>query len=78
MFILYCKTLLLLLRWGTGKVRGRFSGMDRFKGGVIINVIRDIITCRYFYLQYYLLFLHNKCIVPSDYFKCKYIVVKAT
>ncbi len=52
--------------------------MDSFKGGVIINVIRDIITCRYFYLQYYLLFLHNKCIVPSDYFKCKYIVVKAT
>ncbi len=47
-FILYCKTLLLLLRWDTGKVRDRFGGMGRFKGGlrckgwvntVIINVI---------------------------------------
>ncbi len=48
MVILYCKTLLLLLRWDTGKVRHRFGGMGRFKGGlrfkgwvtsVIINVI---------------------------------------
>ncbi len=31
-FILYCKTLLLLLRWDTGKVRDRFGGMGRFKG----------------------------------------------
>ncbi len=49
--ILYCKTLLLLLRWDTGTVRDRFGGMGRFKGGlrckgwvnsVIINVITEI------------------------------------
>ncbi len=33
-FILYCKTstLLLLLRWDTGRVRDRFCGMGWFKG----------------------------------------------
>ncbi len=31
-FILYCKTLLLLLRWDTGK--DKFSGMDRLNGGL--------------------------------------------
>ncbi len=25
--LLYCKTLLLLLRWDMGKVRGRFGGL---------------------------------------------------
>ncbi len=43
--ILYCKTLLLLLRWDTGKVRDRFGGMGRFKGwvnSVIINVITEL------------------------------------
>ncbi len=58
MFILYCKTLLLLLRWNTGKVRDRFGGMGGFKGGlgckgwvnsVIINVITDVIACRYYF-----------------------------
>ncbi len=34
MVILYCKTLLLLLRWDTGKVRDMFGGMGRFKGGL--------------------------------------------
>ncbi len=43
--------------WDMGKVRGRFGGMGRFKGGlmcegwansVIINVIADLITYRYF------------------------------
>ncbi len=33
-FILYCKTLLLLLRWDMDKVRDRFDGMCRFKGGL--------------------------------------------
>ncbi len=33
-FILYCKILSLLLRWDTGKVRDRFGGMGRFKGGL--------------------------------------------
>ncbi len=56
-FILYCKTLLLLLRWDTGKVRDRFGGIGRFKGGlrckgwvnsVIINVITEInYRCNY-------------------------------
>ncbi len=50
-FILYCKTVILLLRWDTGKVRDRFGGMGRFKCGlrckgwvnsVIINVITEI------------------------------------
>ncbi len=30
-FILYFKTLLLLLRWDTGKNRDMFGGMGRFK-----------------------------------------------
>ncbi len=47
--ILYFKTLLLLLRWNTGK--DRFGGMARFKSGfrckgcinsVILNVITEI------------------------------------
>ncbi len=56
-FILYCKTLLLLLRWDTGRVRDRFDGMGRLKSGfrckewvnsVIINVITEIsYTCIY-------------------------------
>ncbi len=33
-FKLYCKTLLLLLRWDTGKVRDRFGGRRRFKVGL--------------------------------------------
>ncbi len=32
MFMLYCKILLLLLRWDMGKVRDMFGGMGRFKG----------------------------------------------
>ncbi len=50
--ILYCKTLLLLLRWDTGKVRGRFGGMGRFKGGLrckgwVNNVIIINYRCTY-------------------------------
>ncbi len=33
-FALYCKTLLLLLRWDRVKVSDRFGGMGRFKGGL--------------------------------------------
>ncbi len=56
MFILYCKTLLLLLRWASDKVRDRFGGMGRFKGAirckgwvnsVIINVITDVLHVTY-------------------------------
>ncbi len=55
MFILYCKTNLLLLMWDTGKVRDRFGGMGWFKCGlrckgwvnsVIINVITNY-RCNY-------------------------------
>ncbi len=63
-FISYCKTLLLQLRWDTGNVRDRFGGMGRFKGGlrckgwvnsvIIINVITDVITCRYFFKYKYI------------------------
>ncbi len=34
MVILYYKTLLLLLKWDMGKVRDRFGGKGRFKGGL--------------------------------------------
>ncbi len=34
LFILYCKTLLLLLRWDAGKVMDMLSGMGWFKGGL--------------------------------------------
>ncbi len=56
--ILYCKTLLLLLRWDTGKFRDRFGGKGWFKGGlrckgwvnsVNINVITKI-NYRYNYI----------------------------
>ncbi len=62
MFILYCKTLLLLLKWDTGQVRDRFGGMGWFKGGlrckgwvnsVFTNVITDVIACRYFLKRKY-------------------------
>ncbi len=64
MFILCCKTLLLLLRWDTGKVRDMFGGMGRFKGGlrckgwvnsVIINVISEInYICNYMVFLIYI------------------------
>jgi len=46
-FMLYCKKL--LLRWDIGKVRDRFGGMGRFKGGLrckgrVNSVIIDVIT----------------------------------
>ncbi len=33
-FILYCKTPLLLLRWDAGKVRDWLASVGRFKGGL--------------------------------------------
>ncbi len=72
--ILCCKTLLLLLRWDTGTVRVRFGGMGGFKGGlrcegwinsVIINVITDVITYRYFFKYSVKTCVQNKCIVPN-------------
>ncbi len=56
MFILYCKSLFLVLRWDTGKVRDRFGGVGRFKCGLrskgwfnSVIIITDVITCRYFF-----------------------------
>jgi len=47
--ILYCKSLLLPLRWDTGRVRDRCGGMGRFKcklkcKGWVSCVITDVIT----------------------------------
>ncbi len=64
-FISYCKTLLLLLRWDTGNVRDRFGGMGRFKGGlrckgwvnsvIIINVITEInYRCNYMQVYFFI------------------------
>ncbi len=45
-FILYDKTLLLLLRWDTGKVRDRFGGMGRFKCGLSCKgLVNSVIIC---------------------------------
>ncbi len=47
-FILYCKILLLLLRWDTGKVRDRFGGMVRFKGGLRCKGwVNRVYNCNY-------------------------------
>ncbi len=57
MYILYCKTRLLLLRWDTGKVRHRFGCMGRFKGGWVNSVTIDVIKefkYRYNYMQVFL------------------------
>ncbi len=43
MFILYCETLLLLLRWDTGEVRDRVGGMGRFKSGLSFNGLDNIV-----------------------------------
>ncbi len=44
------------------------------------NKLPDVIICRYFEIQVQCknMYVHNKCIVPNDLFKCKYIAVKAT
>ncbi len=48
-FMLYCRTLLLLLRWDTGKVWDRFGGMGRFKGkGWVNSVVVDVILHLFF------------------------------
>ncbi len=57
MYLLYCKTFLLLVRWDTGKVRDRFGGMGRFKGGLrckgwVNRVIINVITEMYYRCNY--------------------------
>jgi len=47
--MLCCETLLLLLRWDTGRFRDRFGGMVRFKSGLrgkrrVNSEIMDVIT----------------------------------
>ncbi len=63
MFILHCKTLLLLLMSDMGKVRDRFGGVGRLrcKGWVnrlIINVITEI-NYIYNYMQVFLKYKYN-------------------
>ncbi len=66
-FKLFCRSLLLLLRWDTGKVRDRFGGMGRFNGWlrckgwvniVIINVITEM-NYRCNYIQVFLIYKYN-------------------
>lgn len=64
LFIIYWTTL-LVLRWDISKVRDRFGGMGRFKGGL---------TCKGCSTVY----LHNKYNVRTDSFQRKYILAKAT
>ncbi len=46
--ILYCKIRLLLLKWDTGKVRDRFGGMVRFKGGLRCKGwVNSVYDCNY-------------------------------
>ncbi len=69
MFILYYKTLLLLLRWASDKVRDRFGGMGRFKGAlrckgwvnsVIINVITEMnYRCITYYISSHIFFFKS-------------------
>ncbi len=65
MFILYCETLLLLLRWDTGEVRDRVGGMGRFKSGLSFNgwdniVIINVITENNYRCNYMQLFFKYK------------------
>ncbi len=50
-FMLHCKSRLLLLRWYTDKVRDKFGGLFSFKGGLsyrVSSVIIDVTTgCNY-------------------------------
>lgn len=57
MFMLYCKTLLLFLRWDTGKVWARLGGMVRFEDGFrgsdkVKSEITDMITKMYYKINY--------------------------
>lgn len=52
LLILYRKTLVLQLKWNTGKVRDKLGGTVRFKGGlrgiIITEINQAVITCSYF------------------------------
>jgi len=71
-FMLYYKTLLLLLRWDMGKDKHRFGGIVRSKGGLrskgrVNSVIRcklitAVITCRYLNNRMWNMDVHNKWI----------------
>ncbi len=71
---MYCNAHLLLLRWDTGKVRDRLSGMGWFKDGlrckgwvnsVIINAITEMNYKHIFFFKYKYNVKHvnNKCFV---------------
>jgi len=44
MYMLYCKTLLLLLRWDIGMVRDWFCDKVRYSMTLVNSVIIDVIT----------------------------------
>jgi len=44
MYMLYCKTLLLLLRWDIGMVRDWFCDKFRYSMTLVNSVIIDVIT----------------------------------
>jgi len=70
--MLYCKSLLLLLRCDTGEVRDRCGGMGRFKGGFKRKgwVITDVITHINYRCNYMLVFLKYKYNVKT----CMYTI----
>jgi len=84
--MLYCKSLLPLLRCDTGKVRDRCGGKGGFKcKGWVSCVITNVITYINYSCNYILVFLKYKynvktcmSIVSNYSFQCKYMVLKAT
>jgi len=67
-FILYCETLLLLLRWDTGEVRDRVGGMGRFKSGLSFNGLDNIVIINVITENNY------RCNYMQVFFKYKYNV----
>lgn len=59
MFILYCKTCLLLLRWIAVKVKDRFHDMVRLRGVIRVRVnsvildVTKVINYRCNYMKIY-------------------------
>jgi len=70
-FLLYCKTLLLLLRCDTGRVRDRCGGMGRFKGRLRCEGrVNCVITNVTYSCNYMLVFLKYKYNVKT----CMYTI----
>ncbi len=83
---------MLILRWDTGKVRDRFGGVGRFKGGLrckgsVKSVITTVITEINYRSNYMHVLKKCKCNAKKCMYTisalyqsitCKYIIVKAT